>query len=89
MPKQQPTASKKARAVQRASGGKHTTLLADQTQQTLTLTVDGPLREALQHLARGTDGTLEETARKAILDAALQTRADDDGFRHSMAKYAA
>ncbi|MDX3232911.1 hypothetical protein [Streptomyces sp. ME19-01-6] len=29
MPKKQPTASKKARAAQRASGGKHTTLLLD------------------------------------------------------------
>lgn len=88
MPKNQTTASKKARAVQRTNGGKHTVHLADQTQQTITLTVDGPLREALANLAVGTDGTLEETARKAILDAALQTRVDDDDFRRNMAKYA-
>ncbi|MFJ2202467.1 hypothetical protein [Streptomyces violaceusniger] len=31
MPKNQPTAAKKARAVQRAHGGKHTALLAEQT----------------------------------------------------------
>jgi hypothetical protein len=30
VPKHQPTASKKARAVQREAGGKHTTLLAEQ-----------------------------------------------------------
>lgn len=31
MPKNQPTAAKKARAIQRQAGGKHTALLAEQT----------------------------------------------------------
>lgn len=59
------------------------------TPQTITLAVDGPLREALEYLAAGTDGTLEEIARKAVLDAALQARVDDTGFAHTMAVHAA
>lgn len=61
----------------------------DGEEQTLTLAVDGPLYEALVYLARGTDGTLEETARKAILDAALNTRADDIAFAHTIAAHTA
>lgn len=63
--------------------------LEDVAGQTLTLAVDGPLRDALAYLARGTDGTLEETARKAILDAALHTRADDITFTHTVAAHTA
>ncbi|MGV9891642.1 hypothetical protein [Streptomyces sp. NPDC003395] len=55
--------------------------------QMLVLPLDGPLGEALAYLARGTDGTLEETARKAILDAALVARADDIVFTHAVARH--
>jgi hypothetical protein len=57
--------------------------------QTITLTLDGPLYEALAYLARGTDGSLKEIARKAILDAALNTRVDDTAFAHTLAAHAA
>lgn len=40
MPKKQPTAAKKARAVQRQVGGKHTTLLADQTKPAIQLRLE-------------------------------------------------
>jgi fermentation-respiration switch protein FrsA (DUF1100 family) len=55
----------------------------------LTLTVDGPLYEALAYLAQGTDGSLEEIARKVILDAALYTRIDDTAFAHTVAAHTA
>ncbi|MFD8545606.1 hypothetical protein [Streptomyces sp. NPDC059649] len=59
------------------------------TVKTLTLVVDEALRDALDHLATGTDGTPEETARKAIMDAALQTRVDDNAFEVDMARHSA
>ena len=49
MPKNQSTAAKKARAAQRADGGKHTALLAEQTQQSITLPLDDHLRAALTY----------------------------------------
>lgn len=61
----------------------------DYTPQIITLIADDHLRKALEHLARGTDGTLEETAYKAILDAALDTRVADDHFTRNMAAYGA
>ncbi|MFJ6069018.1 hypothetical protein ACIQHU_39015 [Streptomyces tendae] len=62
---------------------------AGEDYDTVTLTLDGPLRDALVYLAHGTDGSLVETARKAILDAALHTRADDITFAHSIAAHTA
>ncbi|QHC22852.1 hypothetical protein [Streptomyces sp. GS7] len=62
--------------------------MARQQTPTITVALDTHLRQAPDYLATGTDGTPEETARKAVLDAALQTRVDDDDdFRSNMAKY--
>ncbi|MFL4491500.1 hypothetical protein ACJ6WD_09600 [Streptomyces sp. VTCC 41912] len=57
--------------------------MARQQTPTITLTIDTHLRQALDYLATGTDGTPEEIARKAILDAALQTRACDSRQAHT------
>ena len=57
--------------------------------ESITLPVDGPLRDALESLARGTDGTREEIAYKAILDAAAADRLSVAEHEHDMARYAA
>ena len=89
MPKNQSTAAKKARAAQKTSGGKHTALLAQHQPATLTLTIDTHLARALEFLGRHTDGTREEIAYKAIVDAAHFLRVDDDEFAANMAHGAA